>query len=221
VNVERLIIFDVDGVLEDDEKIAEARRTAQYTAIAQRFSITLEEAKSRYKAAKEELRPEQKHTSAYIFTSFGFTREEFFAVLDSVEVKGLVEPSPGAQETLEKLCEESRIVVFSNTPRHALQRTLEEIGVERYIHRAYTSEEFSESKPSPRSLNRILTTEGYSPEQSYYVGDSVPKDMAPAKEAGMTTILYDPRGEQARHGKPKTVDFVVRALREIERIVSR
>lgn len=211
----RLLIFDVDGVLEKDELIDKARKDEQFRQIAKRFNLSIEDAKKKYLEAKESLPHTTKQSSVYIFGALGFTREEFFKMVDDVDPTEIIEPHANCIEMLTELKKKNKIVTLSNTPRKASMKTLEVLKITQYIDRVYSSEDFTESKPSLNILKQIMHEMGFEAKNTMVVGDSLEKDIMPAHQLGITTVLFDPRG---KYENTDEADHVVRDLMEITKL---
>src|SRR5262249_29700835 len=129
----------------------------------------------------------------------------------------------GASETLAQL-EQAGTTIVGHTEAIMVNSywRLRNLGIERYFSRLYTLEgreaihtkedgswldppedlvaivPRAERKPNPTLLLDICKREGYEPTSAYYVGDSLVRDIAMAKEAGITAIWaaygvqYDP-----------------------------
>jgi len=211
----KLIIFDVDGVLEKEELLLQKRKEAQIKEIAKRHNVSIEEAREMIPKAKLRLPKEKSETSVYILQKLGFTRQEYFDIINSINPEGIIEPHDGI-EILEELKGKFKLVAYSNTPLHALNRTLEIINVKDKFEKVYSVEYFNESKPSPKILKQIIKKEGFTPENSYYIGNSVPKDMAPAKEVGCVAIFFNPDNKEV----DKTLfDIEIHNLMELKEII--
>jgi len=212
----KLIIFDVDGVLEQKDLLSKYRYEALDKALAEKFNLTEKQVKERVNKAKNNLPPEKKKTSAYVYAEAGLTRKEYFDILDSVDPKNYLEKDKECQEMLRKLSKNNRIVTFSNTSINASKKTLEALGIIKFISRIYSSEEFRESKPSTKILKKILSDQSFSAKDVFMIGDSVEKDIKPAHELGIKTILFSPK---EKPGNLEGVDFVVKKMKEIVELV--
>jgi len=202
-----LIIFDVDGVLEKEETIMKVRKTAQLQAVADKLEVSVDEALKQYELAREKLPLKLRRTSASVFGTFGFTRKEYFAVLDSVDPEGIIEPHEHCVEMLDKIKEGNVLVALTNTPYKATLRTLEVLGITPYFSKIYSSEQFNESKPSVNILNTILKEQGFDVADAMMVGNSMAKDIAPAVDIGMKAVLFDPF-EKNKDYSPRINDLI-------------
>ena len=211
----KLIIFDVDGVLEKEEKLIQTRYNKLMELVCKINKINLNQAENKYKKVKKNLPILKKNTSAYIFKELGVSRQKYFEVINSVEPKELVEPHKNCVETLELLSKDNTLVTYSNTPRKALLKTLEAIGVEKYFKNNYSAEDFEESKPSTNNLKKIMKKEGFEIENTILIGNSIEKDIIPPHKLGIEAILFDPYN---KYPETREADYVIKDLVEIVRI---
>jgi len=210
----KLLIFDVDGVLEKEEKLVEARMETQMKLISEKYDLSLENAKKKFWDVKNSMSEDRKHTTAYVMEELGISRADYFESLDNINPEGIIEPFENVEEMLKSLSE-YRLVVYSNSPVKACKRTLEAINVLKYFDRVYTAEDFNESKPSLKNLKHILNEEGFKVEDTYAVGNSPEKDTYPPMELGIKAILFDP----AEKYSEKDGDYIIKDLIEIVEIV--
>ena len=211
----KLIIFDIDGVLNKQELLVKTRKEAQLKAVADKLNINMDEADKKYEEAKEKLSPDKRHTSVNIITNLGFTREEYFKIIDSVDPTGLIKITDNCKEMLEEI-KNNVIIAYSNTPRTALVKTLKVLGIDKYFKKVYSVEDFDESKPSVNNLKKILKKEDFKAKDAVFIGNSLEKDIIPPHKLGIKTILFDSIG---RYKNAKEADFIIKDLIEIVDIV--
>lgn len=202
----KLLIFDVDGVLEKEERLILARQKCKNKYIAEKFGLSEEEARVKHESVRVSLPEDKKHTSIYVFNALGFSRAEYFRVIDEVDPEGLVEPHENCEKMLKELKSGNRIVAYSNSPKKATTRSLEVMGIIGYIDTIYSVEEFEESKPSTRNIEIIMQKEGFKPENTVVIGNSHEKDILPAEKVGIRTILFDTTGKY--EGKERITDLM-------------
>lgn len=214
----KLIIFDVDGVLEKEDRLAKARHDALIAAIAKKLGVSMQNAEKKYFEQKELFAKSGKHASVTVFMSFGFIRKEFFDILGKVDQKKFIEKNKNCDEMLKEVSKCNKIVTYTNSPHKSSVETLKILKIYNYIDKVYSSENFEESKPSLKNLKHMMEDTGYTAENTVSVGNSYEKDIVPAKHLGMTTILYDP-GQKYKDKDVKCADFVVKDLMEIALLV--
>lgn len=210
----KLIIFDIDGVLEKEEKIIEERRKALLNFLMEKYSISKQEAEKRKENAKKHLPSEKKNTTVEVYIKAGLKRQEYFDTLNKIDPKGLIEGHKNCKKTLKKLNKET-LVAYSNAPQYVSIRTLKILGIEKKLNKVFSAEEFRESKPSKANLKKILSEMDFEPKNTVMVGNNPVKDLLPAKELGMTTILFSQNTK-----REKNSDYVVDDLIQIPEIIN-
>lgn len=197
-----LYVFDVDGTLEIEKNIIIARRAEQIRCIAEKYSISLDNANLLFLKKQKELAKKatdgggvflksQFPSTVDIICDLGFTREEYFKMIDAVDPVGLVKLQPNTNEVLEELSKNNVLVVYSNSSLLALERTLSYLDIQKYFTRLYTSEYFKESKPSLTILKKIIAEQKMTPKDTFVVGNSYEKDVLPAIAIGAKGVLFD------------------------------
>jgi HAD superfamily hydrolase (TIGR01662 family) len=83
--------------------------------------------------------------------------------------------------------------VISNRER-PLQEVLTDIGLIKHFPYSLASGEIQAWKPDPQVFLHACKAVGVEPAESVYVGDNWFADVVGAKAAGLTPVLYDPRG---------------------------
>ncbi len=216
-----LLIFDVDGVLEVEEDINRARRENIKRFLAGKLDIPIEKIGSMAEQAKKDLPDHMNSSSVYIYGAIGLTREEYFRAVDEIDPAGRISRHKNCKKALESLYKENYLVTLSNSPRRAANKTLEILGIGAYFKKNYSSEDFEVSKPSTEILEKILTDCGFMPGEAYSIGNSLKKDIIPAHEYGIKTILFDPFERYDLNDKPKEADYLIRDLYELVDIVQK
>lgn len=208
----KLLIFDIDGVLGKKELITKARKNNLLKYIAKKFNIGMEKAEKQYEKAKDKLDSDKRTTSVYVFMTFGFTREEYFKVIDKVNPEGLVKLCENCKETIKQLSKNNVLVAYSNTPVKAATKTLKILKIEKYFDKLYSAEDFDESKPSTNNMKKIMIDMGFKTKNIFAIGDSLEKDIIPLHKLGIKTILFDP---EQKYNHPKQADFVIKDIIEL------
>ena len=71
----KLIIFDVDGVLETEDDLIEARTERILKEISKKHGVSVEDAKHLLQKARRSLPEEKRKTTVYAVEKLGFTRK--------------------------------------------------------------------------------------------------------------------------------------------------
>lgn len=107
------------------------------------------------------------------------------------------------------------IVVITEGPQDAQERTVEGLGIDRYIDFLATTNHFGVSKTAGLFV-KVLQHLGISAGDMAYIGDSVQRDMEPALSAGIFSILLNESGNTSLNSVPPQIN----TLRELQDIIS-
>ncbi|MBI5392768.1 HAD family hydrolase [Candidatus Woesearchaeota archaeon] len=204
-----LIIFDVDDTLVDSKKLIKAREDAHITNIAIYHNINNNEAAQLLNKTKLENKLLGKFSTLDAMLKLGFTRDEYNAIMNGVPIDGNVVLFDGVQETLEQLAKRYTLVTLSSTPSAPSRKTLEYTNIINYFKALYCPDTHNFTKPSLEIYRKILADFRIS--TGYSIGDSFEKDLAPAKEVGLTTVLFSKKQE------PRA-DYLISHFSELIRI---
>ncbi len=120
---------------------------------------------------------EGKVATIHTMLSLGITREEYYALINSVPVEGNIIPTRDVQKVIKKLALNNMLVALTNTPYDATIKTLRYLEVLPYFKKIYTIDKYDYIKPSTKNFKQILTEHNFQPHLSLSIGDSVEKDL--------------------------------------------
>ena len=104
------------------------------------------------------------------------------------EIEGSV-ALPGIEEIVRALQPHVKLAVISNTrSHHLIDGTVRKLGVRKCFEPFMTSAAFGFRKPSPKLFEAVLKAWQLPAESVVMIGDSLRKDIAPAKVLGMRTL---------------------------------
>jgi putative hydrolase of the HAD superfamily len=127
---------------------------------------------------------------------------------------------PGAEEVLHALQKAGiRIGLLTNGAASLQREKIEASGLGLYFDAAVVSGEVGTGKPSPEIFHHLLGRLGVAPDEALMVGNSLSRDIAGAKRAGMRACWLALEGEEEPVG-PIEPDFIVRSLGEVPRLVA-
>ncbi|MCD8050362.1 MAG: HAD-IA family hydrolase [Clostridiales bacterium] len=107
----------------------------------------------------------------------------------------VMQPSPGAVETAERLKERGlKLGVGTDMTARMQFVKLERLGLLPYIDFLVSSEEAQAEKPAPALFARCVEKAGVRPEECLFVGDNLEKDVHGAQAAGLQALWYRPQG---------------------------
>jgi putative hydrolase of the HAD superfamily len=108
----------------------------------------------------------------------------------------------GTREFLQRLKEQYRIAVISNSDGH-IDQLFVRLGLADLFESITDSGKVGFQKPHPEIFRAALRSLNVNAEETVYVGDVYSIDYAGATEAGMKAILMDPFGTYAQNGLPR------------------
>lgn len=119
---------------------------------------------------------------------------------------------PGwAARAIRSVAQRSAVAVVSNVwaPSHHWHAELAASGIAPVLRAAVFSTEVGAIKPSARPFIAALEALGVAPEEALFVGDSLERDILPARKLGMSTCVV---GQPAAEG---SADFSIRSIDEL------
>jgi len=216
-----LLIFDLDDTLYQSFDLRKAREDAMAKLIMKHKKTGFEKASSIYHETQERLKSEgKKYTSRATFEELGISLEEFNSILNSVEIGRFVKEDKDIVETLKNLSKIHDITILSNSPKFIVEKTVELIGIKKFLRKVYTAEELGIGKPEPSVFRMIAEEMGYDAKDCVSIGDSVHKEIIPAKAAGMRTVLLLAKTINMPKEEQKEADFVIKELKELPDVLS-
>lgn len=127
---------------------------------------------------------------------------------------------PRAEETLAALQKKYDLYVLTNGTVAVQTRRIAGSGVERYIKGAFYSEEVGFQKPKKEYFDAVFARiPDFSAESAVMVGDSLTSDVLGAKNAGLRSVWFNPKGQS----RPKNgiVDLEIKDLAELLPLLKR
>lgn len=170
-----------------------------------------------------ELLEEGKLTRAQVLTRrFDLLFEELGMTCSSQEVRDVYEAFlsqghffvPGAPELLEALSPRYDLYLASNGTAVVQAGRLESAGIARYFKGIFISETMGANKPSPAYFEACFAAiPGFDPAAAIVVGDSLTSDIRGARNVGLRSCWFNPKGLPPREDIP--ADYMVRTLAEL------
>ncbi|ATY59805.1 Haloacid dehalogenase-like hydrolase [Cordyceps militaris] len=197
--------FDLDDTLHEFRQAASTATDKVLAEISRLHNIPMPALKQEYSKVLQ-----LKTANAFSDgkTSFDYRRERFTLVLehfslpyDAHFITWLLETYEATlSESLELKCGAlgllsavkkigKKIVVITEGPQDAQERTIEALGISSYIDFLATTNSFGVSKTGGL-FSKVLQHLGISSDDMVYIGDSVQRDMEPALRAGIFSIHF-------------------------------
>jgi putative hydrolase of the HAD superfamily len=125
---------------------------------------------------------------------------------------------PQVQEVLAQLKIRHRLAVVSDAQSVYGLPELRAVGLAGYFAPIIISGDFGYRKPDPRLFQAALTKLQVSPEEAVFVGNDRFRDIQGARQVGMKTILFCPRGNPG--GSPETEpDYILYQYADLPRAI--
>lgn len=209
------LIFDLDETIYP-------RASGLMRAISQRISQYMIERLGMDPAVVHKLRREYWHqygtTSRGLQILHGIDVVDYMAYVHDVPLAQYIGPDPLLDTALGKLPQ--RKVIFTNSSTDHARAVLDVVGVRHHfkaIYDAFFVEH--ESKPAMGAYRRLLDTLNVPGSACLLVEDTA-RNLRPAKDLGMVTVLVNPAADTDRNGAdhilPKISD-IAQLVREVER----
>ena len=149
----------------------------------------------------------------FITTHSGVPASEHAAIAMTIARHEVGKVPAWAALALRSVAEKSAIAIVSNVwaPSHCWKEELVASGIAPILATAIFSTEVGAIKPSARPFLAALDAVGASPDEVLFVGDSLERDILPARKLGMTTCLVGTSAPGV------AADFHIQSIAELAR----
>jgi putative hydrolase of the HAD superfamily len=144
-----------------------------------------------------------------------FDVEDYMHYVHDLPLEEYIRPDPTFDEVLTALPQ--RKVIFTNATAEHARAVLDVVGVGHHFTEVYDAFFLqNEGKPALRGYQRLLESLGEEGKHCLFAEDSA-RNLRPAKELGMVTVLVDPPPGDDVDG----VDYVIERIADIGQVVER
>lgn len=193
-------LFDLDNTLYPEESGFMTQVESRMTDFVERVTgLPRDEAF----ALQKKYYAEHGLTLTGLIRNHGVDPKDFFALHHDLSLEALVE-DPELLVALAKL--PGRRFVFTNADDRHAERVMARLGLTHLFDEVFHIHSFGYApKPDPLGFQRMIDAHGMDPRTTAFFEDSV-KNLKPAKDLGMTTVLVGPRarGTEADYVDHKT-----------------
>jgi HAD superfamily hydrolase (TIGR02253 family) len=217
----KAIIFDLDQTLIDFMRM---KRMSCEAAMDAMISAGLKISKSRGMKVLFELYSEHGLEYQRIFQAFlrkVLGRIDYAIMASGIVAyrrvkEGLLYPYPNVVSTLKELKKRYKLVILSDAPRIQAWIRLAAMGLQDMFDYVITFDDTRMKKPGRKPFLLSLKKLRLKPEECVMVGDSLKRDIAPAKRLGFRTVF----AEYGGNSEPVKVkpDYSIRDIKELLRI---
>jgi len=130
----------------------------------------------------------------------------------------LSKPYDDAAKIIQELDFKSKIGLISNTTCFGPKKLLQKFSLDKYFKGKVFSFEVGLLKPNPKIFKLALNRLDSSPKETVMIGDSLKKDIIPAKNLGMKTILVD---RNKKYTQTKEADAIINSLNELNSVLEK
>jgi putative hydrolase of the HAD superfamily len=125
---------------------------------------------------------------------------------------------PGARELMVELSSSYRLALLTNGAPDLQREKIAASGLEPFFHAIAVSGEHGIGKPKPEIFHRLMGELGVTPSESIMVGNSLERDIAGARNAGIRSIWIRVSGSEEQ--ADVTPDHTITSLAEIPAILT-
>lgn len=130
--------------------------------------------------------------------------------------EGLLYSYPNVIPTLNKLRKKYKLAILSDAPKFQAWIRLAAMGIQNEFDIVVTFDDTKSKKPSLKPFLYILKKIKLKPEECLMIGDSLKRDIAPAKKLGFKTV-FAKYGEDKEYAKVKP-DYVINDIKSLLKI---
>lgn len=156
----------------------------------------------------------------YLFFDWGDTIMRDFAYPGPISLWPELEWIAGAEDFLVKACKRYTCIIATSASHSdvpEMKKALARVGADKYFHHFYSRFELGYSKPDPLFFVQAMHLTKAKPSESMMIGNLYDKDIVGAKNAGMTTVLFN---EHEVGGTYLLADYVIAKYSELDKIVN-
>lgn len=183
-----LLVFDIDNVLGDFSIIKEKRDVKHIESLSTLKNISFKEAENLLDSTKNLLREKNIFSTLEVLKFLGVKEDKYYDSLNSIEINDDFIESENVEDIIKRISDKFIIVALTNTPFFASKKTLEKLNIYGYFSRIYSIDETNLSKPSEEVYAKI--SNDFEFDRGISVGDSIDKDLIPAKNSDFITVYY-------------------------------
>ena len=149
----------------------------------------------------------------------GIDPEDYLAYVHDIPLEDYIGPNDELDRALAEI--ETKKVIFTNASAEHARRVLAILGIERHFSRIIDVRALSYiSKPFPEAYQRALEILGAEGHECLLVDDRI-RNLAPAKELGMTTVLVSEDATGPQQNPSLNADFIIGEAAEIGKVMRR
>lgn len=217
----KAIIFDLDNTLIDFMKMKkEACKAAVKAMIRKGLKIPFKKAFEDLMKTYFEVGIESDKAFEEFLKKHAYKNEEILAAAIHAyleEKRKFLKPYPKVKSTLKRLKEMGiRLVIVTDAPRVKAFQRIVSMGIDNNFDFLIGKEDVKKGKITSQPLKLALEKLGLKKEEVLVVGDSIKRDVNPAKKLGIKTVLAKYGQTEKEKGR---ADFEIEKIEDLVKIV--
>lgn len=210
----KAVFFDTSDTLYSNADLEAAYPKQLVDLLVATRHISQTEAEALLKDTAQKLKGTVKHvTKVRTMAELGFSRAQVHEAFCQVDPAEYLKPDQELDGVMARLVKLYKLGIISNLKRSHILEVLAALGLSvRWFPLLVTEDIVTEIKPDHEPFLKAIELSGYTAQECLYVGDSPTKDMQPAKEVGMQTVLI---GDGIPDEQAKYIDTAVPNVKEL------
>jgi len=218
----KAIIFDLDNTLIDFMKMKkEACKAAIKAMIKKGLKLPFKQAYKKLMETYFKVGIESDKAFEKFLEEQGFKDEKILAAGIQAyleEKRKFLKPYPKVKQTLKKLKKRGlKLAIVTDAPKLKAYQRIISLGIDDYFDFVIGKEDTGMEKASLEPLKLAAEKLSLKPEEILLVGDSIERDIEPAKKLGMKTALAKYGQEKKEKGK---ADFKIEKIEDLLKIIN-
>lgn len=205
INNIKVLIWDLDGTLYQDKPgLQKNFKKILYQKLAALWQVSFKEAKERFEKRQKNLKG-----ITLSLVSFGLNGYQLIEeVMKEVKFESFLKKDPRLKKMFKDLSRFDHFLLTDNTKESA-SRKLKLLGLNTsFFKKIFYCLDLQITKPDIRLFKIVLDNISLPAKSCLLIGDSLGKDIAPAKKVGMRTCLVWGKSKVADISLPQVYDIV-------------
>jgi len=209
----KVIFFDTSDTLYHNPEFEGAQKKQPIKQLSEAKNISVDEAKELFSKTKEKLKHTTGHvTKVAVMMELGISRIEMQEYLSLVDAKEFLSSDEKLNQTISNLRKNYELGIITNILKKFVLNILDVLEINEELFSYFVSvDNTSMSKPNDEPFQKAIKLSNVAADECVYVGDSLTKDIIPAKKNGMKTILISKDITNDSH-----IDVRIDSIYEIE-----
>ena len=213
----KTIFFDTSDTLYSNKTFEKSQAEQPIHLLAELKRISFQDARQLFNAKKTELANKLSHvTKVSVMIEFGVSRQEMQEHMAKLDAHNFLSADVDLTKILKSLSKKYKLGIISNILKKSVTNVLAALCVPLNLFSYFvTVDNTTKSKPDAEPFLKAIELANCSPEEIIYVGDSLTKDIIPAKNVGLKTIWITKEPTDDPHA-----DFIIADLYKLPSVLA-